>query len=184
MKPALSFSMVGALLVTLAAFGCGGDAVPASDVSPAIEPPRTDTLANAHDSIYALAAAILEGIRTGDVENLLRLRLDAGEFRHIVWETLPASRPERNLTWDYVWSDLDQKSRNAMRMTIDRHRGRSYRLLRVEFAGEVTDHGAYKVHRDARCVVEDESGAITEIDLFGSVIEMGGRYKAFSYVVD
>lgn len=186
-------ALLGALALALAAHGCGVSGAATADAdaggsaaarAEAPAPPAVDELSDTFATPFALASAILEGIHDGDYEQLLRYRIDESEWYHIVWPELPSSRPERGLSWDYAWRDLDQKSRNAILQTIDRHRGREYRLLRVEFADETTDYGAFRVHRDARCVVETDDGHMLKLDLFGSVIERKGRFKAFSYVVD
>lgn len=173
-----------ALIALLPCAACADSAVTESATATFPDPPAVTELANTSDTAFALASEILAAVEAGEEARLLQLRVDAAEFRHLVWDKLPSSRPERRLTWEYVWSDLDQKSRAALRGTIARHRGRGYRLLRVEFAGETTEYGTFRVHRDARCVVDDQDGNIQVLDLFGSVIEMEGRYKAFSFVVD
>ena len=43
---------------------------------------------------------------------------------------------------------------------------------------------SYKVHKEAHLVVKDEKGEQQEVRLFGSVLEMGGQFKLFSFVVD
>ena len=156
----------------------------AGSVAEVLEPPRAAELSNTFASVHELGSAILDALADGDEARLLDYRLTASEFRWLIWPQLPASRPDRGLTWGYVWRDTDQKSRNSLRFTLRSHAGRRYRLLRVEFDGETTDHGTYRVHRDARSVVEDENGELRRLDLFGSVIESKGRFKAYSYVVD
>lgn len=148
------------------------------------EPGHVTELAGTFDSVFALAQAILERIEAADLDGLARLRVDEAEFYWLVWPELPSSQPERNLSWDYVWRDLNQKSLNSARRVIDRHGGRDYQLMRVEFADETTDYGSFRVHRDARVVVQDADGEILTLDLFGSVIEQNGRFKAFSLVTD
>jgi hypothetical protein len=185
---------IAALLLAGFALGCAGErgVEPANSAEPANEPattavaipPKVVALEGTQESVFALAGAILAAIEADEFDALMSLRVSEAEFYHLVWPQLPSARPERNLSWDYVWRDLDQKSRNSARRTLQRHEGRPYRLIRVEFAGETTDYETYRVHRDARVVVEDASGEIRALDLFGSVIEMGGRYKAFSFVVD
>lgn len=150
----------------------------------ASEPAHVTELAGTFDTVFTLAQEILERIEAEDLDGLVRLRVSEAEFYWLVWPELPSSQPERNLTWDYVWRDLNQKSLNSARRVIDRHGGRSYQLMRVEFADETTDYASYRVHRDARVVVQDAAGEILTLDLFGSVIERNGRFKAFSLVTD
>jgi hypothetical protein len=40
------------------------------------------------------------------------------------------------------------------------------------------------VQRESELTVKDPSGTERQIRVFGSMIEKGGRYKVFSYVVD
>ena len=112
------------------------------------------------------------------------LPLSELEFRTVVWPELPSSRPERGLPFDYVWGDLHQKSANAMRRLIDRHGGKRYSLVGLEFDGQTTPYETYRVHRETVLAVRDEAGGQQELALFGSILERDGEFKLFSYVVD
>lgn len=188
-RPALSFAFVLGLSFMLAA-GCGGAVDQDAEETPAAGreeipiPPEVTELSNTFESVYALGEAIVAGVRAGDFETLWSYRIDESEWYHLVWPALPASQPGRNLPWEYAWRDLNQKSRNQLLQTIAAFQDQDFRLVRVEFRDETSDYGGYKVHRDARCVVERADGEIVTLDLFGSVIERRGRFKAFSYVVD
>lgn len=131
-----------------------------------------------------VAQAVLEALALSDRAALERLALTEAEFSRAVWPELPSSRPERNLTVDYVWGDLHQKSRGYMQMLLNEYGGRRYRLISVEFDGGVTDYETFRVHRDSRLTVEDETGKRGDVRLFGSVLEADGRYKLLSYVID
>lgn len=143
----------------------------------------TPPLANTRASAEALAAAVLDALARGDRAALDGLALSEQEFRDHVWPDLPAARPERNLPFSYVWGDLNQKSRNRLSATLRARTGERYELQRVTFAG-VTEYPTYKVHRDATFHVRDAAGAESEIRVCGSMMEKGGAWKVFSYVVD
>jgi uncharacterized protein YceK len=132
------------LLVALLA-GCGGI------------PP----LADAQPGPSEVARAVVDALERQDRESLLRLALNADEFRDHVWPGLPAARPERNLTVGYVWSDLRPKSEAGL-----------------------SHYPGYRVHRQASVRVKHPDGSETEERLFGSMLEKDGRWKVFSYVVD
>jgi hypothetical protein len=132
----------------------------------------------------ALAAAVLDALAARDEGRLRRLAVSEAEFRERIWPELPASRPERNLTADYVWNDLAQKSEASRRGVLARLGGQRLALRSVEFAGETTDYETYSVSRDAELVVADEAGAEQRIRVFGSVLRADGGVKVFSYVVD
>lgn len=140
-------------------------------------------LANAHPSPEALAAAVLDALGAGDRQRLEALALNETEFRAHVWPELPAAKPERNLPFSYVWGDLRQKSELALTRTVREHVGRRYKLARTTFSAE-TKYPDFTVHRQAALVVRDESGTESTLRVCGSMIEKGGSWKVFSYVVD
>jgi len=155
----------GCLLTTT--FGCSSGAL-LSDGAPSAE---------------ALAREVLEAVRTADRGQLDRLAITEQEFRRLVWPRLPASRPERNLPFSFVWGDLRQKSQATLGGTIETYRGRLLELVSVSF-GETTDYVDYTVHRAATFRVRDTAGRESEIRACGSFLEMDGIWKVFSYVVD
>jgi hypothetical protein len=140
-------------------------------------------LANTRSSAEALAIAVLEALARSDSAMLEGLALSEREFRDYVWPELPASNPERNLPFSYVWGDLHQKSRLALLATVKERGGRHYRLERVAFAGQ-TQYPSYRVHRDATFHVRDASDVQSAIRVCGSMIDVEGAWKVFSYVVD
>lgn len=162
-------------LLCLAGSGCAGDAAGDPPLSP---------LHRTFPSPEALSRAVLTALAAGDVDTLRDLPLDELEFRNAVWPDLPASRPERNVPFDYAWGDLHQKSNNALRRLVARYGGRRYELVSVHFAGETTQYRTYKVHRETVLDLLDEEGEEVRLALFGSILERDGECKLFSYVVD
>lgn len=163
MKKALGF-----WLLALGLAGCGA--------APPIE--RT------FDSPDAAAEAVIEGLGRTDESALKALALNEREFRDHVWPELPASRPERNLSFAYVWGDLRQKSEYSLQQVLAEHGGQRYTLASVRFDGETTSYDSYAVHRATVLRVRNEHGQETDVRLFGSMIEKDGRWKVFSYVTD
>ena len=141
-------------------------------------------LGNAHPSPQALAIGVLDAIARRDITTLRSLALNEHEFREHIWPELPASRPERNLPFSYVWGDLYQKSESSLVQTLATHGGRRYTLVSVRFAGDVTRYPSYTVHRETVLTVRDEARTQTGLRLYGSSLEKGEAWKVFSYVVD
>lgn len=140
-------------------------------------------MANTRNSPEALATAVLDALARGDRVALEALALSEQEFRYHVWPDLPASRPERNLPFSYVWGDLHQKSGAALGGILQAHAGRKYSISTVTFAGD-TAYPSYTVRRTATFHVRDAAGANLDLRVCGSMIEKDGRWKVFSYVVD
>jgi hypothetical protein len=158
----------GALLVALLASGCSSAALDGGLESP-----------------QAVAAAVIDALEARDQAALERLVVNEREFRQVVWPRQPAARPERNIPWDYAWRSLAARSRHQLRARLaEWGRGRRPAVVAVAFAGETTDYGAYRVHRRTVVTLRDAAGRLTTVRVFGSLIEQGGRYKVFSYVVD
>ncbi len=169
----------GALLLVSALAACH----PASVASEAtnLEPALSGTF----DSPEALARAVLEAFAKQDVETLKSLPLSKEEFRLYVWSKLPASRPERDVPFEYGWGDLHQKSVNAIASNYARHKGRELELLSIRFQDGETDYETFVVHRKSELRVKDRANGEEEtLELFGSVMEWKGKYKLFSYVTD
>ena len=153
-------------------------------LAPAVACRSAVSLANGQSSSTALAAAVLAALERRDEPALRALAIDEGEFGSRVWPELPASRPERNLPFSYVWGDLRQKSEVGLARTLASYGGQRRTLVEVTFTGGVTQYPTFLVHRDAVLTVADSSGVRSELRAFGSVIEQDGLFKAFSYVVD
>ncbi len=145
--------------------------------------PAPAPLRHTFDTPAALATAVLAAVTAGDAPALASLALSEQEFRDHVWPALPAARPERNLPFSYVWSDLHQKSDASLRGSIDRRRGQTFTLEDVRF-GEATVYDGYTVHRDAVFVVRRADGTTEDLRICGSMVEQAGRWKVFSYVVN
>lgn len=129
-----------------------------------------------------MAEAVLSAVAARDAASLHALAITEPEFRQHVWPELPASRPERNLPFSYVWGDLRQKSETRLSATLAAHGGQRYTLEEVRFSGE-TRYPGYTVHRDSVFLVRAPDGP-RELRLCGSMIEKDGRWKVFSYIID
>lgn len=161
--------IIPALLVSIAFAGCRDWNRPA--------------LAGTHASAPAVAEAVLLALRDRNIDALRALALSESEFRDHVWPELPASRPERNLPFSYVWGQLRQRSEGSLARLLAEHGGRAYTLVRANH-GETTRYETFVVHRETRLTVRGADGAEQTLLAYGSVLEKGGQFKVFSYVVD
>jgi len=142
------------------------------------------TVAHTEGSIDDLVRAVLDAIERRDVDALRQLALNEHEFRTVVYPELPAARPERNLSFDYVWNDLKTKSDHSLAGIVEKYAGTPLTIVRVSFEDGVSQYPSYVVHRQCRLVVRNAEGLEEEVRLFGSVFEQDGRFKVFSYNVD
>jgi len=145
--------------------------------------PVETKLAGSRLSIEQLAADFLEELQKGDDQKIRQLALSKDEFVEFVWPELPASDPSTNLNSDFIWNQTHMRSLADLSGTLLRNKGKKYQLVGFRFADETEDYRSYKVHRDARLRVVDENGEERELNLFGSVLEMDGEFKIFSFVL-
>jgi hypothetical protein len=141
-------------------------------------------LAHTLQSPLALSREVMAAIARNDRARLDELALSEEEFRTVVWPRLPSSRPEVGLPIDYAWGDLHAKSAGYLSATLASFAGQHFELIDVQFRGETTDYERFRVHRTSVLEVRGESGETTRVRMFGSMIELDGRVKVFSYVVD
>lgn len=146
--------------------------------------PGTPPLTNAQPSREALAETFLDALARRDADALRSLALNEREFREHVWPELPAARPERNLPFSYVWTDLRQKSEQSLAQTLAEHGGRRYTLIEARFATQSTRYPSYVVHRETVLRVRDAEGVQRDLRLFGSILEKDRAWKIFSFVAD
>ena len=130
------------------------------------------------------ARDVLEAVWTRDADRLLRLAITEEEFRSVVWPRLPASQPEVGMPLGYLWRDTFGKSRAGVAAVLRDHGGRKLQLHTVAFGGPATDYGTFRLHPKTALVVTDDLGRRTTVRIFGSMIEAGGRWKVYGFVVD
>lgn len=165
---------VAAALAVLGMTACAGGETPREAVP----------LSGTFESAEALGRAVLAGFGAGDRAALAALALSEAEFRDQVWPEMPASRPERNVPFEYAWGQLRQRSDASLTDLFARHAGRRLTLIRTGFTGETTPYQTFVVMRDSEIVARDESGREWVLRLYGSALVRDGRYKLFSFVVD
>jgi len=100
-----------------------------------------------------------------------------------VWPDLPASRLP-NVSCDFAWDQATLNSLSGLVEMLRDHEGRKYELVSLRFAKGTEAYPSYKVHKETWLRVRDETGAESELRLFGSMLEMDGNFKLFSFVVD
>lgn len=146
-------------------------------------PPVPRYLAHSAESPEALARDFLSALAVNDIPALKRTRITKDEFTWYVWPELPASRLP-NVTSDFAWSQATLNSLSGLGGLLSQYSQRRFELVGIRFAGGTRDYPSYRVHYDSRVTVRDEAGDSYELKLFGSMLEMEGRFKLFSHVID
>jgi hypothetical protein len=145
--------------------------------------PAPRNLINAQSSPEAVAREFLKALAAKDITKLRQLRITKDEFCQFVWPELPSSKIE-NLSCDFAWDQATLRSDGGLYDLLPRHGGKLYELVSVRFPKGVDTYSGYKVLKETQLVVRDESGNRQEVRLFGSMLEMNGQFKLFSFVMD
>ncbi|HUG44798.1 MAG TPA: hypothetical protein VMN76_11225 [Acidobacteriota bacterium] len=145
-------------------------------------PVEGGALASSSASIRMLLERFLQALHEGDEAKLRQMALNKLEFKMYVWPHLPSSRPGTNLSADYVWEQMQPRTRAGFHRTFQDHGGRRYQLEGWSFKKGEKDYGGFVIHGDARISVFEENGEKRTLNLFGSVIEREGEFKIYSYV--
>jgi len=150
----------------------------ACNSTPAVAP-----LTPSYESKDAAVTAFLQALAARDTDALAQQVVNQNEFLKHIWPALPASRPDVGMPADRAWADQAQKNTNFLAQLLDEHGGKRYELVAASFEGAATTYGSFTVHPKTRLDVRDAAG-VREVRLFGSMIESGGRWKVYSFVVD
>ena len=145
---------------------------------------RVPPLANTHPSPSSLASAVLDALARRDRAALEALALNETEFRDHVWPQLPASRPERNLPFSYVWGELRQKSAQALTVVMSREGGKRYELIDSPICRRHATIEPIAYIARPRFMCATARGMELDLRVCGSMLEQDGAWKVFSYVVD
>lgn len=177
---AASLSLMLFVLATFAG-ACARVDSAAPQAAPAVVAPRR--LASAAPSTEALAKRFLQAIEAENIDDLRSLRVTKDEYCRLLWAELPGSRVP-NLSCDFAWDQATLRSEGGLYKLWPRHKGRHYELISLSFAGGAQDYGSFKALKDPRLVIKDKGGTQQEVRLFGSVLELDGQYKLFSFIFD
>ncbi len=126
---------------------------------------------------------LLDATSRDDVAALRELRITKDEFCRYVWPELPGSKVP-NVSCDFAWDQATLRSLSGLTRVLDQHRGRKYEFVALRFPGAAEHHDSIVVHKAPAVSVRDETGALHEVRISGSILEMDGQYKLFSFVVD
>lgn len=159
------------------------DVDPFLPASSAPKPKGPRVLASAYPSADALARRFLAALDRKDTESIKSLRVTKQEFCDYVWPELPSSRLP-NVSCDFAWDQATLNSLSGLSEMLNNHEGKRYEFISLRFAKGTESYPSYKVHKETWLRVRDENGKEQELRLFGSMLEMDGKYKLFSFVVD
>jgi len=142
---------------------------------------KENGLTNARSSIEELCKEVLAGIAGKDRKLLETMALTEDELKRYIWPYSEWSKPEVRMPFEFYRGDLHQKSSFALSGVLAKYGGIKFEFVSARFAKDILTYQNARVHNGARITVRDEQGRVGEIKMFGSVFELNGQYKIFSY---
>lgn len=138
-------------------------------------------LTNAKSSIEELCKEVLDKTAQKDHNGLIALALTEDELKKYAWPYMELSRPEARMPFEYYWGDLQTRSLATLRDIMAHYAGKKFEFISYRFARETWEYGNGKVHRDTVLTVRNDDGQVGEIKVFGSVFELNGKFKLYSF---
>jgi hypothetical protein len=139
-------------------------------------------LDSAQSSAESLARLSLNYIASGNINALKQLRITKQEYCNILWPELPGSRVP-NLPCDFAWDQATLRSNGGFNEMLAEHRRKQYQFISMRVRG-VEQYQTFKALKEPYIKIRDEQGIEREIRMFGSILELDGQYKLFSFVSD
>jgi hypothetical protein len=181
-KTGLKLLILGLLFLVLTSCATTDMEKPAAGVAPQ-EMKAEEGLTNAKASIEDLCKEVLERMAQRDIKGMHALALTEDEMRKHVWPYLELSRPGTNMTFERYWGDIQARSHGSFRDMYDHYGGKKFEFISYEFKKETWSLGSGKVHRDSLLTVRNEDGETGEVRVFGSVFELNGKFKFYSFAL-
>ncbi len=144
-------------------------------------PLRPTRLRHGASSPEELARKVLAALQEGDLRTLESLALSREEFRDFVWPELPVSNPKTHLPLAYVWGEVRWRSAARLQHLLAVLKGENFELARVAHRGPRTDYPTHRAYSDFEILLRDRTGREREYLIFGTLIEMDGVWKVYSY---
>jgi hypothetical protein len=131
--------------------------------------------------VDSLARAIVTAARAGDDASLRRYALSAREFIDLVYPASPFAAPPAREAPGRVWMTIQNPSASGRNRLVGRLRGRALSYEGVACGAAPERQGANTIWTRCRVTLASARGQRASFELFGSIIERGGRFKVVSY---
>lgn len=143
--------------------------------------PRVDVLANAAPSPEALVREFADALERADTTRLAQLHLTRAEFAWLVYPESRWTRAPYRQPAEVTWLLIVQRSESGLTRLLQRRGGRPLHV--VGFACDAAPEREGRATYRGGCTIRLRApgGADRAERLFGSIVEVDGRFKIGSY---
>jgi hypothetical protein len=142
---------------------------------------KSRVLSNSFKLQQELFDNLLEALEKKDTAALVGMMISEKEFKEWLWWEFPASRPETNISSQFAWDNHAINSSKGLRLALRDFGGNKLVYVSHRFEEAEDKYQTFVIHTKTRVMVADTTGKEWEMKVFGSVVEMNGRYKLLSY---
>lgn len=142
---------------------------------------KSRVLSNSFKLPQELFDNLLIALEKKDTAALIGMMITEKEFKELLWWEFPASRPETNIPIEFAWDNHARNSSKGLRMALRDFGGKKLFYVSHRFEEGEDKYQSFIIHPKTRVTVADTTGKEIEMKVFGSVVEMNGRYKLLSY---
>jgi len=130
-------------------------------------------------SLDDLGRRVLAGINHDSRDSLWNLCVSREEFRDILWNEFPQSRPVTGLTWEDGWKTVWMRVVNGCSGAVRDYNGPLWTLVSVE-ADSVMQYKNFKMYSRMRLVARNDEDKVETMYWLRAVVERKGSFKIFS----
>ena len=143
--------------------------------------PLVTRLEHGAESRDSLVRGLVEALRRRDTSAVARAFITRAEFARLYFPASALARPPYEIDPAFAWFQLSSESEKGVHKALGVLGGRE--AMYLASTCEAPPEAVAAVRLWSRCTVRLRSreGVETEVALFGSIIEHGGRFKFFSY---
>jgi hypothetical protein len=144
-------------------------------------PPEKLALTGSAESFDELLRTVERGLAEQDTTRLLDLMINEREYREIIYPALPAAHPPINAPFEAIWVTHYPEAYAGVLHILRPYGGRNVEILAVRFDAPDQDFVNFTLHETSRVDISVDGRWAENQRLFGSVVEVGDRWKVLSY---
>ena len=138
------------------------------------------SLTHGASSRDALVRELVEALAANETRSLQRLRVDRAEFAWVYFPASPFAAPPYELPPEILWLQIDAESSKGLSRAM-RAVGNGSSYMDHACAPEPRESGRTRLWDGCTVRWRRADGAEERSQLFGSILEHGGRFKFVSY---
>jgi hypothetical protein len=146
--------------------------------------PETSVLSDGEPTRQALVTRFIMALSRKDRSVLGRLTLSRAEFAYLYFPNTPDATNPNGMPPTLRWDGIMRNSEKGATRALSRVGGQSLTLEALDCPNAPVSSGAMRLHHGCTVRINQADGSVFNGRLFGSIIEIAGRFKFVGYSND